>query len=34
MLEIDIYSDILSIPAHFVDERLEKLEAKLKIKSN
>ena len=32
MLEIDIYSDILSIPAHFVDERLEKLEAKFKDK--
>ena len=25
MLEIDIYSDILSVAAHFVDERLERL---------
>jgi predicted DsbA family dithiol-disulfide isomerase len=32
MLEIDIYSDILSIPAHFVDEKIEKLEAKFKDK--
>ena len=25
MLEIDIYSDILSVAAHFVDERIERL---------